>query len=46
MRWYYGNREALRPVENLVLEDQVVEWALARVSVEDEPTSFSALLGQ
>jgi trigger factor len=46
VQWYYGNREALRPVENLVLEDQVVDWVLGRVNVEDEQSSFSALMGQ
>jgi trigger factor len=46
VKWYYGNREALRPVENLVLEDQVVDWVLGRVNVEDEQSSFSALMGQ
>lgn len=41
--WYYGNREALRPVENLVLEDQVADWVVSRLQVEDEPTSFAAM---
>jgi len=43
VKWYYGNREALRPVENLVLEDQVADWVLSQVQVEDEPTTFSAM---
>ena len=46
VRWYYGNREALRPIENLVLEDQVVDWVLGRVTVEDEQTTFAALMGR
>jgi len=41
--WYYGNREALRPVENLVLEDQVAEWVVNTIQVEDEPTTFAAM---
>lgn len=41
--WYYGNREALRPVENIVLEDQVSDWVVSRLQVEDEPTTFSAM---
>ena len=41
--WYYGNREALRPVENLVLEDQVADWVVSRLQVEDEPTTFAAM---
>jgi trigger factor len=43
VNWYYGNREALRPVENLVLEDQVADWVVSRVQVEDEPTTFAAM---
>lgn len=43
VNWYYANREALRPVENLVLEDQVADWVVSRVQVEDEPTTFGAM---
>ena len=43
VNWYYGNREALRPVENLVLEDQVADWVLSEVQVGDEPTTFAAM---
>jgi trigger factor len=41
--WYYANREALRPVENLVLEDQVADWVISRLQVEEEPTTFLAM---
>jgi hypothetical protein len=30
-------------VENLVLEDQVVDWVLQQVETSDEQSSFSAL---
>jgi trigger factor len=43
VNWYYGNREALRPVENLVLEDQVADWVASRVQLEDETTTFAAM---
>lgn len=43
VNWYYGNRDALRPVENLVLEDQVADWVASRVQIEDEPTTFAAM---
>ena len=43
IKHYYANREQLASVENVVLEDQVVDWVLAQAKVEDEPTSFSAL---
>lgn len=41
--YYYADRQRLAPVESLVLEDQVVEWVLSQVSVEDEALSFEAL---
>jgi trigger factor len=41
--YYYRNKEHLRSVESLTLEDQVVDWAMERITVEDEPLSFQAL---
>jgi trigger factor len=41
--FYYANREHLAPVESLALEDQVVDWILSQVEVEDEPASFKQL---
>jgi trigger factor len=43
VKWYYGNREQLAQVENLVLEEQVMDWVLEQVKVEEEPTTFAAL---
>jgi len=40
---YYGNQQELAGVENVVLEDQVVDWVLTQVTVEDEESSFSEL---
>jgi len=41
--YYYRNKEHLRSVESLTLEDQVVDWVMERVNVEDEPVSFQEL---
>ena len=41
--YYFGDRQRLAPVESLVLEEQVIEWVLSQVTVEDEPLSFSQL---
>jgi trigger factor len=41
--YYYAERQRLAPVESLVLEDQVVEWVLSQVRVEDEAKSFAEL---
>lgn len=40
---YYADRKRLAPVESLVLEDQVVDWVLGQVAVEDEATTFQQL---
>jgi hypothetical protein len=32
-------------VEALVMEDNVVEWSLARMQVEDATTAFDELMG-
>jgi trigger factor len=45
VQWYYGNRELLRSVENLVVEDQVVDVLLGELKVEDDVTNFAATMG-
>jgi len=37
VRWFYGQPERMAEVEALVMEDNVVEWSLARMKVEDQP---------
>ena len=38
--WYYEDRSRLAGVEALVLEDQVVDWILSEVKVEEVKTDF------
>jgi trigger factor len=45
VRWYYQQPERLREVESIVLEDNVVQWALSNTMVEDKPTAFDDLMG-
>jgi trigger factor len=45
VRWYYGDPSRLAEVEALVMEDNVVEWAMGRMQVEDKPTDFEELMG-
>jgi len=45
VRWLYGQPERLAEVEALVMEDNVVEWALARMQVTEEATAFEDLMG-
>jgi trigger factor len=45
VRWFYGQPERMQEVEALVMEDNVVEWSLGRMQVEDKPTAFDDLMG-
>ena len=45
VRWYYQTPERLREIESMVLEDNVVEWALRTAKVEDKPIAFDELMG-
>lgn len=44
IKWYYSDRNRLANVEQLVLEDQVVDWVVSQVKVREEPTTFELLL--
>ncbi len=44
VKWYYQAPERLREVESMVLEDNVVEWALRTARVEDKAIEFDELL--
>jgi trigger factor len=41
---YRQNPDAMRQVENMVLEDQVVDWLLERAKVTDQPSTFKELM--
>jgi trigger factor len=45
VRWYYQQQDRLREVESIVLEDNVVQWALSKAKVEDKPVAFDELMG-
>jgi trigger factor len=45
VRWYYQSPERLREIESMVLEDNVVEWALRTAQVEDTTVAFDELMG-
>ncbi|MES9957896.1 MAG: trigger factor [Sedimenticola sp.] len=42
--YYYGNKQQLAAIENVVLEDQVVDWVLDQAKVEDSPAAFAELM--
>lgn len=41
---YYTNSEQLAQVENLILEEQAIEWILTQAKVVEEPISFGELM--
>ncbi len=43
--WYYENPGRLAEIEALVLEQNVVSWALNQAQVEDRETAFDDLMG-
>ncbi|MCM2326966.1 MAG: trigger factor [Lysobacter sp.] len=45
VRWFYGQPERMAEVEALVMEDNVVEWSLGRMKVEDRQMPFDELMG-
>ena len=42
--YYYSDRKNLAPVENVVLEDQVVDWVLEQAGVEETESSFEQIM--
>jgi trigger factor len=46
VNYYYGNQEQLAAVQNMVLEDQVIDWILEQIEVNDEQTTFAALTSE
>jgi trigger factor len=45
VKWYYQSPERLREIEAIVVEENVVAWALATARVEDKATDFDELMG-
>lgn len=46
IKWHHQNPERMQEIESLALENNVVEWALGRVQVEDQSISFDELMGK
>ena len=45
VRWYYQSPDRLREVESLVLEDNVVQWALSKAKSVEKAADFDELMG-
>jgi len=46
VNWYYSDESRLADVQQLVLEDQTVEWLASQVKVSEQELAFSDVLGQ
>jgi len=46
VRWHYEKPERLRDFEAMVLEQNVVDWILARAKVTDQTATFEDLMGR
>lgn len=46
VKYFYSNPQQMAEVESVVLEGNVVEWALTRAKVLDKPTVFDELMGK
>jgi trigger factor len=46
VKYYYGNQQQLASIQNVVLEDQVVDWVLEQTEVVEEPTTFATLTSE
>ena len=44
IRWHYEQPDRLNEYEVRAVERNVIDWALERANVEDQPTPFSALM--
>lgn len=45
IRWYYAQPQRLAEIEGVVIEDNVVEWALSSAKVLDKAIAFDELMG-
>jgi trigger factor len=46
VRWYYAQPRRLAEIEGVVVEDNVVEWALSNARVLDKAIAFEDLMGR
>lgn len=44
VKWYYAEEGRLRDVQQMVLEEQTVDWLLAQSKVSDQESSFSDVM--
>jgi trigger factor len=42
--WYYSDKSRLHSVQQMVLEDQTVEWLVSKAKISDETMSFNDIM--
>ena len=45
VKWFYGQPDRLRDIESVVLEENVVDWALGVAKAQDKAITFDELMG-
>ena len=46
VNWYYSDKSRLNDVQQMVLEDQTIEWLVARAKVSDETINFNDVMAK
>ncbi|MGZ4958185.1 MAG: trigger factor [Methylomonas sp.] len=44
INWYYADKKRLNDVQQMVLEDQAVEWVVSQAKITDETVGFSDVM--
>lgn len=44
VKYYYSEKDRLKDLENVTLEEMAVEWVMEQAKVTDKPVSFDALM--
>ncbi len=44
VNWYYSDKSRLTGVQQMVLEDQTIDWLLSKAKITDETMSFSDIM--
>ena len=44
VNWYYSDKTRLNDVQQMVLEDQAIDWVVSQASVTDETVGFNDVM--
>lgn len=46
INWYYADKTRLQDVQQMVMEEQAIDWVIEQANVSDETISFSAVMNR